>query len=64
MALSPLVWVPEVQVSKRLAEDAYSPLRCPTQLAQSAESVALVQAWNGVTPTRKYMPLSIGLFPN
>jgi len=33
IALSPFLWVSEVQVSKRPAEDTYPPFRCPPQLA-------------------------------
>jgi len=35
MALSLLLWVPEVQVSIRPAEDVHPPPYCPTQLALS-----------------------------
>jgi len=59
VAALPLPWVPEVQVSKRLAEDAYLPLLCPTPLAQSPLASPLSRlhwymAWNGVTPTRRH----------
>jgi len=55
MALSPLLWVPETQVFMRLAEDAYPPLLCRIQLAQSFPASQLSSshwciAWNGITP--------------
>jgi len=53
MALSPLLWAPEVQASKRSAEDAAP--RCPIQLALShlasqQSTLHWYMAWNGVTP--------------
>jgi len=55
MALSPLLWVPEVQVSKRPTKDAHPALRCPTQLALSPLASQLspllwYMAWIGVVP--------------
>jgi len=55
MALSPLFWMLEVQVSKQSAEDAYPPPCCPNQLALSSLASQLsplhwYMAWNGVTP--------------
>jgi len=52
MILSPLPWVPEMQVP---AENVYPPLHCPTQLAQSLLAYQLrhlhwYMAWNGITP--------------
>jgi len=52
MALSSLHWAPEVQVTKRLAEDAHPPLHCPTQLALSPLASQLsflhwYMTWNG-----------------
>jgi len=55
MALTPLLWAPEVQVSMRSAEDAHLLPDCPTQLALSPlvsqlSPLHCYMAWNGVTP--------------
>jgi len=54
MALSPLLWVPEVQVPKRSAKHAHHPPRCSTQLAlfpltSQLSPLHWYMAWNGVT---------------
>jgi len=54
MALSPLLWELEMQVSKRPAKDAHPPLCYLTHLAQSPLASQLsplhwYMAWNGVT---------------
>jgi len=56
----------EAQVFMRPAEDAYPPLHCPTQLAQSplAESLALVHGLEWCHSHLKDMPLSISPFLN
>jgi len=55
MALSPLLWAPEVRVYMRSARHARPPPRCPAWLALSFLASRLsplhwCMAWNGVTP--------------
>jgi len=50
MALSPLHWVPEVQVSMRSAEDAHPPTQLAlSPLASQLNPLHWYMAWNGVT---------------